>query len=138
MDLIVNGKKEGGGRDARFEGETGRCSCPICGSVLPAHEIAFREGLVVANGAAVRLTKAEGAIFELLLKRSPSRVARENVYQAVVSLHLTEADWPGEKILDTHIHHMRRKLGKVGLTIETIHSFGYRLPHGVQAMEAAE
>jgi len=115
-----------------------RCSCPICGSPLPVRGIGFKDRVVVANGACVQLSNTEAVIFARLLKGYPGVVARESVYHALVSLRFTEADWPNEKTIDAHICHIRRKLGKVGLKIETDYGFGFRLIEGVRVMEAAE
>jgi DNA-binding response OmpR family regulator len=62
-----------------------------------------------------------------LLKSFRGFVRRESLYHEVVSAKYTEADWPSEKVIDVYIHHLRRKLRKVGLMIETRFGYGYRL-----------
>lgn len=113
------------------EGEVGNegRNCPICGAPLSSRGIEIKEQYVVANGNAVMLSPVELLIFSRLLKSFPGSVARELVYEALISKHVTEADWPEEKTLNTHICHIRQKVAKVGLEIKTVHGVGFRILH---------
>jgi hypothetical protein len=130
----------GGDREPEYRGEdTKVCVCPVCGSASRPRGIRFYEGLVVVNGASVRLTRTEGSLFERLLKAFPGLVRKDRLYHEIISAKFTAADWPDEKIVSVYIHHLRRKLQKVGLKIETSHLYGYRLVRRKKAVaEAAE
>jgi DNA-binding winged helix-turn-helix (wHTH) protein len=137
MELGVGGQENADG-DGADGGTIERCSCPLCGSVLPVVGIRLKDGYVVANGASVRLSNVEATIFARLLKGYPGAVPRELIYQALVSGRSCEADWPQEKIIDVHISHIRGKLVRIGLKIETSYGFGFRLVEDVKVMEAAQ
>jgi hypothetical protein len=83
----------GADHEREYHGEDREtCVCPVCGSASRPHGIRFYEGLVVANGRSVRLTKTEGAVFERLLKAFPGLVRKDSLYHEIVSQKFTEAD----------------------------------------------
>ncbi len=73
------------------------------------------------------LTPTELSILELLLRRSPSVVAR-----GAIALHAwaEEADALGSNTIEVHVARLRSKLAGSKCHIETVRSIGYRLVEG--------
>jgi DNA-binding response OmpR family regulator len=78
---------------------------------------------VFSNGYAIDLTATEFKILSLFA-HSPGRVFTRSI--------LMDAVWGQEyygieRTMDTHVSRLRRKLGRFGERIETVHGVGYRL-----------
>lgn len=94
-------------------------------STLPA--IRFTGGLLEANnrtvvldsGARIVLSERESALLEQLARR-PTQVFSRDV---LLDLVFADADDPG--VVDTYVHHLRKKFSKS--LIETVRGLGYRM-----------
>ena len=71
----------------------------------------------------VYLTPAQQTVFRCLVGQEVA--TKEGLYQAITSDR--PEPWPDPKIVDVHIHHLRKKLGPHGARIETLWGVGYRL-----------
>ena len=69
------------------------------------------------------LAPQERTIFSCLVAHEVA--AREHIYQAITSDR--PEPWPEPKIVDVHIHNLRKKLGPSGVKIRTVWGVGYRL-----------
>ena len=90
------------------------------------------KGLVTYNGATTRLQHRQMEVFMFLYKHRSKNVSRESLMWHLYQFRDTE---PGSKILDVLVCHMRKRLRPIGVEIETIWGFGYRLliPQSVTA-----
>ncbi|HEV2880897.1 MAG TPA: response regulator transcription factor [Pyrinomonadaceae bacterium] len=98
--------------------------------------IDFADMRVTCDGAAVKLTRKEFALLEMLSKTG-SRVATRQ--------HILDNVWGYEyygdtRTLDVHIRRLRQKLGLCGNCIETVVGVGYRFvgcpkPTGTQSQQ---
>ena len=79
-----------------------------------------------AGGQLVVVTAIESGLAELLLRRSPSVVARPTI---AVQVWDDEADAVGSNTIDVHVGRLRAKLASTGTAtrIETIRGTGYRM-----------
>ena len=78
------------------------------------------------NGADLPLTGAELRILESLASRPGEIVSREELTKIALGRELS----PYDRALDTHVSHLRNKLGKAGdtsITIRSLRGAGYRL-----------
>ena len=78
------------------------------------------------GGASLPLTGAELRILELLASRPGEIVSREELTQIALGRELS----PYDRALDTHISHLRNKLGKASspqIAIRSVRGAGYRL-----------
>ena len=78
------------------------------------------------DGASLPLTGAELRILELLASRPGEIVSREELTQIALGRELS----PYDRALDTHISHLRNKLGKASspqIAIRSVRGAGYRL-----------
>lgn len=79
---------------------------------------------VVLDESPLDITPKEFAILTRLMMRLGQTVHRETLQQDIYSWQ----DDPGSNTLEVHIHHLRRKLGKLGKErIKTVRGIGYRL-----------
>ncbi len=76
-----------------------------------------------------RLSPTEAAIFQALIRRE--RLRRESLWDLLYGDR--QDGGPEPKILDVLIFNLRRKVSKLGVTILTIHGFGWRLDAGDRA-----
>lgn len=72
----------------------------------------------------ITLTQIELGILELLLQRSPAVVTRRSI---AVQVWQYEADAVGSNTIDVHVAHLRSKLGRSRVRIDTQRGVGYRL-----------
>ncbi len=79
---------------------------------------------VTSDGGVVALTGRELAIFELLVRRTPSVVARQTI---AVQVWDDEVDAVGSNTIDVHLARLRGKLGDHAVRIETVRGVGYRI-----------
>lgn len=103
-----------------------RHALPRNDSALAVGELQFNPGamLAIRNGRQIPLTRAQGAILQLLLQRSPAVVPQQALIEQV---------WPQSEgdagALHTHIYELRalvdKPFGKA--MIKTVHGVGYRL-----------
>lgn len=80
----------------------------------------------VLNDTELSLTGAEFRILELLAAQPNTVVSRERLTQGALGRELN----PFDRALDTHISHLRNKLGKEGgdaIAIRSVRGAGYRL-----------
>lgn len=89
-------------------------------------------GLLRLSGRWVSLPPVEHRLMAALLDR----------YRAVVSREaLAKAGWPdgipGRNVLDVHIVRLRRRLGPLGLSIQTVRSRGYLLEEAATGVRLA-
>ena len=78
------------------------------------------------DGASLPLTGAELRILESLASRPGEIVSREELTKIALGRELS----PYDRALDTHVSHLRKKLGKAGnppIAIRSIRGEGYRL-----------
>ncbi len=78
------------------------------------------------NGASLPLTRAELRILESLALRPGEIVSREELTRFALGRELS----PYDRALDTHVSHLRNKLGKAGsppIAIRSVRGAGYRL-----------
>jgi DNA-binding response OmpR family regulator len=100
--------------------------CPCCGRPLPASDELRIDpaGIVVCNGRFATLTRQEAS----LLTSLHSHLAKVHSKDQLLSdLYWRETDEPDIKIIDIYVHHIRRKLAPLGVTIQTVWGRGYRL-----------
>ncbi len=87
--------------------------------------IQVEQHLISWDGRAISLTATEFAML-LLLMRQPNRVySRDAIMNSAYANHAYVSD----RTIDSHIRHIRQKLGEVGCeaAIETVHGIGYKL-----------
>jgi DNA-binding response OmpR family regulator len=89
---------------------------------LPFGELDAEGRLVtLADGSRFVLSERESALLERLARRPGQVFSREDLLENVFAA----ADDPG--VVDTYVHHLRRKLGREA--VETVRGVGYRLGH---------
>ena len=104
------------------KGETGR-RLSYCGLHLDLD--GYKADL---DGSRVDLTPREFEILRELLLHKGRILTRQNLLQS-----LWKYDFFGEeRIVDTHIKNLRKKLGRAGKFIETIRGVGYRIDREVK------
>jgi two-component system phosphate regulon response regulator PhoB len=74
------------------------------------------------NGARVHLTQSEFKLLKELLSRPDEVLNRDFLIQKVQGEGVVVVD----RAIDTHVFSLRKKLGRVGESIETIRGEGYR------------
>lgn len=79
---------------------------------------------VTVHGRALNITGREYAILEVLMRRSPSVVARGTIAQHAWP---DETDAIGSNVIDVQLSRLRAKLGDGGVRIVTVRGAGYRL-----------
>ena len=75
--------------------------------------------VTLTDGTALSLSERESALLERLARRPTQVFSREDLLDNVFAA----ADDPG--VVDTYVHHLRRKLGRQ--SVETVRGVGYRL-----------
>jgi DNA-binding response OmpR family regulator len=78
---------------------------------------------VTAQGKEVELTAMEFKLLTTLMQRKGRVQSREKLLEDVWDIAADVTT----RTVDTHIKHLRKKLGKSGKLIETVRSLGYRL-----------
>jgi len=81
-------------------------------------------GLVTYNGQTARLQHRQMDFFMFLYEHRSKNVGRDALMYNLYQFHTED---PNEKILDVLVCHLRKRLQPLGLMIETIWGFGYRL-----------
>jgi two-component system, OmpR family, response regulator len=89
-------------------------------------ELSVPRRLVMRNGAPLPLTRTEVDILIYLVRRAGRPISR----QALRDHALVADDAPTERTIDSHVAHLRRKLGSGGRAIETVWGIGYRFTPG--------
>jgi DNA-binding response OmpR family regulator len=93
---------------------------------LHCGDLAFdpRTQLCAVSNEVIKLTTTEGAILELLMRRSPLVVSREAIaHHAWQQTYRTAAS----NTIEAHIARLRSKLGTSTAEIQTVRGLGYRL-----------
>jgi len=90
-------------------------------------------GMRIETPLQLRLTRQEGRVFGILLKRE--LVTKIQALDALYG-HLPEQDEAKIKIIDVFVCHMRRKLKPFAIEIETVWGQGYRMPAASKALAA--
>ena len=80
-------------------------------------------GMVVCDGAEVKLTAREYGILKVLMENKGSVISREKLVDIVWGYN-SGAD---ERVLDTHMRNLRKALGSNGKLIKTAIRRGYRI-----------
>lgn len=99
--------------------------CPCCHQETPLRGIMFASGTVSRAGQSVHLTPHEAAIFGAILERAPEYVSTSKIINTLYGAH----DGPENEnnVLAVLAARMRKKLGALGLTIQSRYGRGYRL-----------
>ena len=94
-------------------------------AVITHHELVLHPGRheVLVEGQPVPLTLTEFRVLHLLAQRPGWVFTRNQIIAAAQGIDVSVT----ERAVDVHIVSLRRKLGPVGETIETIRGVGYRL-----------
>lgn len=73
------------------------------------------------------LRPAEDRLVGVLLANEGRAITREHIMAALYGVR--ERDWPGDKVLDVHVHNARKRLAQHGhpYDIETVRHVGYRI-----------
>lgn len=79
------------------------------------HEVTYR-------GEAIRLTRTEFEILDILASRADRVLSRSEIAELVHGEPFVTTD----RAVDVHIASLRRKLGEAGKVIETVRGVGYR------------
>lgn len=77
--------------------------------------------IVLIDGAKVSLSPTEYRLLEIFLENKGLVLSRERIIEHLQNIMVTA------RTIDSHINHLRRKLGKFSQLLETVRSFGYRL-----------
>ncbi len=77
---------------------------------------------VIRDGVTVSLTSREFIIFNHLYKKQPSAVTREEL----IDQFENDMDMTARNV-DVHIFSLRKKMGKINITIETVWGTGYKV-----------
>lgn len=76
---------------------------------------------IMSKGVTVSLTANEFSIFSHLFKHSDGPVSRD------VLIGVLEGDSSFSRNIDVYVSSLRKKIGKIGLSIETVRGIGYKL-----------
>jgi DNA-binding response OmpR family regulator len=77
----------------------------------------------IVEGRYIGLSPREHALLEFLAQRRGEVLGRMEILRQVFGYNFD----PGTNIVDVHIAHLRRKLGKSAALLETVRGMGYRL-----------
>jgi DNA-binding response OmpR family regulator len=108
------------GRRIKDSGE-----CPTCGQKLPPRQelrVDSEIGAAVANGRAVMLTPTEAELLTLIVSTGTRVATNDFLISGLYNL-----DEPSGEIIKVWIHHLRKKLSKIGVSIETVWGKGVRI-----------
>lgn len=102
--------------------------CPTCKQPLPntlPFSVDAVNGTIVTSQGVVKLSPKHVQIADLLKRRWPNHVTKTQVMDA---LYGDAEDPPVDKVVDTMMCHLRRRLETVGMTISLARNhYGYRL-----------
>lgn len=96
---------------------------------IGALELQLEARRAILGGEEVRLTPIEFNILTYLIERQDRAVSRQILMDATLPIGEPRA----ERTIDSHVAHLRRKLGNIGPQIATVWGIGYRF-----SMEAAK
>ncbi len=86
-------------------------------------EIRERDRTALVGGVPLDLTVREWTLLHFLATRTGQTVTRAEIFAGVWSL----SSDPGTNIIDVHVAHLRRKLGRHGATIRCVRGVGFCL-----------
>ena len=100
--------------------------CPLCGGQIETPDLILAADmqLIVRNRQVAKLTRRQYQIFECLNQKPFHAFSRGQIMDYMYGLENDEPDW---HIIMVMIHHMRKRLVHLGITIETVPRFGYML-----------
>lgn len=100
-------------------------STPAAGDVIKTGKITVDSGRheVTAAGKLVTLTSTEFNLLRALALRTGRVLSREDLISEALGDEATSMD----RTIDVHVASLRKKLGKLGETIETVRGVGYKL-----------
>ncbi len=109
---------------ARVRSLLRRAAAPRSGPINAAR-LSLRHGEpeIAVDGTVKRLSPREHALLEVLIRRLGETVSRRDLLREVFGYEFD----PGTNVIDVHISHLRRKIARGGVEIETVRGFGYRL-----------
>jgi len=106
------------------------------GRILTAGPIRVDVGSQQASlaGEELDLTPTEFRLLRALIERRGRTQSRKQLLEKAWSVESDVADRAQTRTVDMHVRRLRRKLGHVGVWIQTIRGFGYRrkVPEGVE------
>lgn len=85
-------------------------------------EVQLDSRTVCLNGSAVHLTPIEFNILSFLVERPMRAVSRQMLLEATLPPSSSQSD----RTVDSHVAHLRSKLGNFGASISTVWGIGYR------------
>ena len=91
--------------------------------LVGAIEIRERDRSAHVDGVPLELTVREWTLLHFLATRTGQTVTRAEIFAGVWSL----SSDPGTNIIDVHVAHLRRKLGRHGPTIRCVRGVGFCL-----------
>lgn len=107
--------------EARLRGAAKAPASPVV--AVGSLEVDTATLTVTVDGAPVRLRHAEYELLLLLARRPNIVFSRDRI----IAILRGEDYAITERVVDKHIHLLRKKLGVAGEIIETVNGFGYRL-----------
>ena len=98
--------------------------CPLCGSNFESADIIImpERDLVMRGDSIAVLTGQEMLLFGRLVKSAPNLVSKESLLMHLYQLEQKEAEI---KIIDVFVCKIRKKIGHLGVTINTVWGKGY-------------
>jgi two-component system, OmpR family, phosphate regulon response regulator PhoB len=80
------------------------------------------------------LTPTEFRLLRALIERRGRTQSRKQLLESAWDIEASVSDRLHTRTVDMHVRRLRAKLGEVGVWIQTIRGFGYRLkvPEGVE------
>lgn len=114
----------GANRGRRLSGA--RKGCPCCGAALDVSKptVDMETNTLLYGNLSVHLEPNEALILQKLTQRMPGVVAHDSLIGHVWALREPE---DARNCIKQHVHHLRRKLAPVKLSISNIFAVGYRL-----------
>lgn len=102
-------------------------SCPCCGAQMPATDFILypKSAAILYDGYVLQPGMIQFNIAALLWKAYPDYVSIERIHSAIYGS--TNSYHTDSRAISVHVFNLRKKLYKIGCTIEARHSLGYRL-----------
>lgn len=102
--------------------------CDKCGQAIPMIGGVRLDGLtILAEGRGdVKLTKLEALFFSYLLINPHQTKSRDNIMNYIICTDGRDEDRT-DTVVSVLVCHVRKKIARLGLEIETVWGLGYRL-----------
>jgi len=91
---------------------------------LARHQFDGEKGLI--KPGTMKLSKTEAAMLSLLMTQD--RVSRDALFNVRARRYNDDLNMNAGEIVNVQIYNIRKKLAPLGLTIEAIREYGYRIP----------